>query len=1139
MKTEMMKPLTVYRASAGAGKTFKLATQYISLLILNPQSYRGILAVTFTNKATEEMKMRILSQLYGISHHLNDSEEYLKEVQQNTGLGERLIRQRAGGCLSLLLHHFNDFRIETIDAFFQTVLRNLARELDLTASLNISLNDEEVMEQAVDDLIEQLDEKSPVLSWIMDYIHEKMDDDKGWNIMGQIKNFGKNIFEDAYKEHSYDLQPLMSPESTFFPDYSKELRAIRQKAKENIKKYADHFFEEMDRNGFSASDLNRGEKGIWSYFAKLERGEFTDESKLVNKTVCSCLEDPKNWVTKKRATPGSGIYQLVQDHLWTLLRQTETARPDLVKAYKSADLTLRHLDNLRLLGKIGEKVRISNQEANRFLLSDTQNLLHSLVCDNDSPFIFEKIGAHLEHIMMDEFQDTSRIQWYNFKVLLQETMSHGQPPSEHLAQNLIVGDIKQSIYRWRGGDWRLLQNIDTKEFSSDQVNKKILDVNYRSDKRIVAFNNIFFLKASQSWSGEKEKDTEELQQAYSQENLCQKVPEGKENQGYVHVELLPDNNSYHDKMLQKTVETVRTLLDQGCRPSDIAILVRKNPTIQEIGAYFMEKLPDVTLVSDLAFRLDASQAVNILVDALRFITHRDDLLTLANLTKAYQTGIKNPLKADSKIFLCSGNTLEEQLKTQLPDDYVNHLDELEGQPLMDLIEQLYSIFDLAVMEEQSAYVCAFYDQVSEYLQDHVPDINDFLKVWDEDLHLRSIQSDETDGIRLLTIHKSKGLEFDHVIIPFCDWTLEKPGYTIWCTPSEPPYSKLPVVPVDLYKNQMSGSIYEPFYNNEHSQNIVDNMNLLYVAFTRPKRGLYIFGKHKNKGKQRMKADDGKPSEPVDESDVIEKVLPQLSQELEGATLKTFNQDEPAEDDISDKDKIDDKEDDNSQTLAFDYGTPDINRKPGEKTVSRNVFLQQPEPKIIAINNYENRIDFRQSNKSKDFIGGEDEEAQVHNTYIQTGNVLHAIFSSIHTLDDVDQALSQLEQEGVLDTGYLSKEKLRKEMKQRLQSPKVKNWFSSHWELFNECTILYTDPVTNEVIEKRPDRVMTDGKEMIVVDFKFGKPHKEYEEQVRDYMTLLRRMHYPEVSGYLWYVYPNQVTQVRPDDDHDSKEEAQP
>ncbi len=1126
--TEMMKPLTVYRASAGAGKTFKLATQYISLLILSPQSYRGVLAVTFTNKATEEMKMRILSQLYGISRGLDDSKDYIKEVKLATGLGEELIRKRADWVLNHLLHHFNDFRVETIDAFFQTVLRNLSRELDLTANLAISLNDEEVMEQAVDDLIEELDEKSPVLTWIMDYIHEKMDDDKGWNIIRQIKTFGKNIFEDAYKQHFSELEPLMAPSSTFFPDYSKKLRAIRQKSKNAIKEYADIFFKEMDNNGFTASDLNRGEKGIWSYFSKLYKGEFADESKLINQTLCNCLEDPKNWVTKKKAVPGNEIFELVQEHLWPLLRQAECKRPDLAKTYKSADLTLRHLNTLRLLGKIGEKVRDSNQEANRFLLSDTQNLLHSLISDNDSPFIFEKIGAHLEHIMIDEFQDTSRIQWRNFKVLLQETMSHAVPPSEHLAQNLIVGDIKQSIYRWRAGDWKLLRDIDTKEFSSRQVNKKVLDVNFRSEKKIVAFNNVFFLKASQSelWSNGVE-GMKDLQEAYLQNELSQKVPEGKDDKGYIHIELLPNNDLYHDLMLQKTVDTVRILLDKGCRERDIAILVRKNPTIQEIGSYFMDQLPDVTLVSDLAFRLDASQAVNILVDALRFITHRDDLLTLANLTKAYQTEIKNPEKTDSGIFIHPESTLEEQLKAQLPDAYINHLNELEGLPLMDLVEQLYAIFELTKMNEQSAYVCAFYDELSEYLQEHVPDINDFLNVWDEDLHTHSIQSDEANGIRLLTIHKSKGLEFDHVIIPFCDWTLEKPGYTIWCTPSESPYNELPVVPIDLYKKQMTGSVYEPFYKNEHSQNIVDNINLLYVAFTRPKKSLYVFGKYRDKSDNQKKTDEkGNGSEPANESEVIEEVLPQLGNELEGSTLRTMEQKEPEKDILINTEKVQDKEKRQDKSLVFEYGTLNISSNEQEKTTSHNVFLQPVQPKLVTVDNYENKVDFRQSNKSKDFIQGDTEETLQHNTYIQTGNVLHSIFSSIHTLNDVDQALNQLEQDGVLDTDQLSKEKLKNMMKQRLESHRVRDWFSDRWELFNECTIIYKDPNTNEVIEKRPDRVMTDGKEMIVVDFKFGKPHQEYEAQVRAYMTLLSQMNYQHITGYLWYVYPNQIVEVK-------------
>ncbi|MCO6025098.1 UvrD-helicase domain-containing protein [Prevotella cerevisiae] len=1122
--TNTLKPLTVYSASAGAGKTFKLATQYISLLILNPLSYRSILAVTFTNKATEEMKMRILSQLYGISKGLNDSKAYLNEIISTTGLQKPMIKQRASWILKLLLHHYDDFKVETIDAFFQTVLRNLAYELNLTANLKISLNDQEVLDQCIDNLIEQLDENSPVLRWIMDYIHEKMDDDKGWNIIRQIKDFGKNIFGDAYKKNFKELEPLMAPGNEFFTKFSEHLHCIKTNAEQTIKQYADRFFQTMEESGYSASDLSRGEKGIWNYFSRLQSGEFTDDAKLHNNTVKKCLEDPKNWVTKQNAVPGKGVYALVEAKLWPLLKEAESKLLDLVNDYKSADLTLRHLNTLRLLGKIGEEVRTSNQEASRFLLSDTQNLLSSLIDDSDSPFIFEKIGARLEHIMIDEFQDTSRIQWDNFKVLLKETMSHGLPPSKNIAQNLIVGDIKQSIYRWRGGDWKLLQGI--KDEFSGQVDKKNLDTNFRSDRNIINFNNTFFEKATQSsiWSADG-KAQEQLTKAYNIKDLRQEIPASKGDNGSVHIELLPNNEDYHDLMLQKTVEMVRQLLQAGCKERDIAILVRKNPTIQEIGSYFMDQLPEVTLVSDLAFRLDASQAVNILIDALRLMIHRDDALSLSNLTKAYQTEIKHPGKSDNELFLCPGKTVKERLESQLPEAYINHLDELMRLPLVDLIEQLYAIFELSQLNEQSAYICAFYDQVNAYLQENSPDIEDFLNVWDENLHTQSIQSEEANGIRLLTIHKSKGLEFDHVIIPFCDWIFEKPGYTLWCSPEKNPYNELPVIPVDLYKKQMCGSVFEHFYKEEHSQNVVDNMNLLYVAFTRAKRGLYIFGKNKDKDKASHKTKStSSPAGPVDESDVIGRVLPDIADELQVSVSKVSeNEGQPSDQD----DKSTKGKDSAQETLVFDYGTPDIKTAGPQEKVSDNIFLQPVLSKKITVNNYRNRVDFRESNKSKDFIEGDDEEIQEQNEYIRTGNVMHAIFSSIRTLDDVDQALDQLEQDGVLDTGNLSKEKLKDIMRQRLESDKVRDWFSSRWELFNECTILYRDPDTNETIEKRPDRVMADEKEMIVVDFKFGKPHKEYEDQVRTYMSLLSQMQQLPVSGYLWYVYPNRIQQVLP------------
>ena len=236
----MVRPLTVYKASAGSGKTFTLATEYISLLVENPMSYCTILAVTFTNKATEEMKMRILSQLYGIWKQLPDSDNYLKVVQEKTGLDTKVISERAGISLSNLLNNYNYFRVETIDTFFQSVMRNMARELDLTTNLRIGLNDVQVEELAVDQLIADLSTTDAMLQWILRYIMENISDDKSWNVIGQIKQFGRHIFSDAYKNVSHTLEEKLA-EPGFFDQYTTRLRELRQSAGERMKQFADTF----------------------------------------------------------------------------------------------------------------------------------------------------------------------------------------------------------------------------------------------------------------------------------------------------------------------------------------------------------------------------------------------------------------------------------------------------------------------------------------------------------------------------------------------------------------------------------------------------------------------------------------------------------------------------------------------------------------------------------------------------------------------------------------------------------------------------------------------------------------------------------------------------------------------------------
>lgn len=1075
MVNESIKPLTVYKASAGSGKTFTLATEYIRLLVENPQCYRNILAVTFTNKATEEMKMRILSQLYGIWKQLPESDKYLQNIQEKTGLAPNVISERAGLALNNLTHNYNYFRVETIDTFFQSVLRNMARELDLTTNLRIGLNDYQVEELAVDQLIEDLTTTDVMLQWILKYIMENISDDKSWNVIAQIKKFGQNIFKDYYKEVSITLEQKMG-EAGFFENYTTCLRDLRKAAEEYMKEIGESFFDTLEGEGLNVDDLSSKQRGIASFFNKLRKGTF--DPSIITTTVANHLENIEKWCPKTNPRRDV-VLQVVESSLIQILKCAVEAQEKQWKIFQSSNLTLRHLNQLRLLSSIEKKVREINETENRFLLSDTQQLLHSLIDGSDSPFIFEKIGTQLQHVMIDEFQDTSTIQWQNFKVLLAETMSHED------GSNLIVGDVKQSIYRWRSGDWRLLNGIEN-QFNSMLMEIKSLSTNYRSTRNVIDFNNTFFRHAAKIEYQALEElecdEREQLEKAYA--DVEQKVPDDKKDEGRVTIELLP-NNEYQESVLEHTVEYVRELIDAGVSQKDIAILVRYNNHIPLIAQYFLENLPEVSIVSDEAFRLEASSAVCLMIQALHLLLHPDDQLTKAAIVKTWLCTVQGKELTDDQ-FMIAGNNFDEYL----PEAYIAHFDELLTLPLYELAEKIYSIFQLHLLEGQGAYLCAFYDHLANYVNENTTDIQSFLTEWEENLSKKTIQSDETNGIRLISIHKSKGLEFDHVIIPYCDWTLEKySDNIIWCKPDEAPFNDLPIAPID-YSPKMMGSIYEKEYLHEHLQNTVDNLNLLYVAFTRAAKSLYVVGKRGAKNSR---------------SALIELCLPLVAESMPEAQLEGMENNEAA--------------------IVFEYGTcqtsqPELPSQNNEKE-SSNPFLQKSEAISVSIRTYDSKVNFRQSNRSRDFIEGEDIDQQ--RRYIQAGSILHEIFSTIQTEKDIPEALQRLQFEGILYDEEMTAKRITSMLRKRLSDPRVASWFSPRWTLFNECTILSVED--GEVHEHRPDRVITDGDEWIVVDFKFGHPDPEYHTQVRRYMDLLSSMGHQNIKGYLWYVYSNKIEEV--------------
>ena len=1067
--------LLVYKASAGSGKTFTLAVEYIKHLIRNPRAYRQILAVTFTNKATTEMKERILQQLYGIWIGDPDSTPYrnriIEDLRGNVSAEE--LRSRAGMALQYMLHDYSRFRVETIDSFFQSVMRNLARELELNPNLNIELNSTDVLDEAVDSLIEKLTPDSPVLAWLLDYINERIADDKRWNVSDEIKGFGRNILDENYIERGEGLRQSLH-DATILKAYKSKLKDLETKALERMKAFNERFEKELDAHGLKPEDLKNGLKGISSYFRKLSRGELSDKD-VVNATLRNCMDSSDNW-TSKTSPFRQNIKALAEKSLMALLAEAEQTRPEQCRQINTCRLTRQHLNKLQLLNHIDEEMRTLNQEKNRFLLSDTNTLLHKLVHEGDSSFVFEKIGTNLKNVMIDEFQDTSRMQWDNFRLLLLEGLSQGE-------DSLIVGDVKQSIYRWRNGDWRILNSLGNEAPNGlpFRIRVETLKTNRRSETRIIEFNNHVFRAAvnqlNETHKQELGVDCLPLEHAYA--DVEQESPKA-ETKGYVKVEFLEpdDEQSYQDKTLEALGQEVEKLLSHGVRLNDIAILVRKNKDIPPIADYF-DTVLNVPVVSNEAFQLDASQSVNILIDALRCLTRPDDNVSLASLTMAYRTKIKGFAGTPDEL-------LTRKPEDNLPPSFVQRREELKLMPLYELLEELVELFSLTALDKQEAYLFTFFDTVTEYLQSNSSEPEGFLRYWDEKLCTKTIPSGEIEGIRIFSIHKSKGLEFHTVLIPFCDWKLENEtnNQLVWCVPEVAPYDALELVPIN-YSTSMAASIYRNDYLNERLQLWVDSLNLLYVAFTRAGKNLIVWSR---KNQRRTIAE------------LLANSLPQVEQAGDGIW--------------------------NVEEGLYEWGTPCASAEETAKESSQpsiNRLTRKQAKQEVRMVNTRHDIEFRQSNPSADFIAGVGEEESARR-FIHRGSMLHTLFSSIRTEADIEEAISRLVFDGIIGDRE-TEDEIRKLTRTAFSLPQVKRWYDGSWQLFNECDIIWME--NGKLKNRRPDRVMMRDGEIVIVDFKFGKPHPKYNRQVQEYMRLLTRMGYDpnHIQGHLWYVDENRVETV--------------
>ena len=1062
-----MTELQVYKASAGSGKTFTLALEYIKLLIQSPDNYRSILAVTFTNKATSEMKERILSQLYGISVGLEDSQPYFDRVKGDLGLNDEIIIQNCKKALHNIIHDFSYFHVETIDSFFQMIVRNLAHELNLSNNINLDLDQQTAIDDAVDKLMESLSAESQVINWILDYIRERIEENSSWNVTRKLKAFGKNVFNKHYQKHAEILHTRFK--NGLYKNYKRNLQITIDQEREKLKHFGDTFIDSLEENGIDMDDFKWKKKGTGAnYFFKLKDGYFSDD--IFKSRVKELMDNPNAWPGD---TPKKELITKLAETIWIpLLKEAEKTRVESNKTIKTCLCIRKNFNDLQLLSSIHAQLQEENKINNRLLLAQTPHLLNQLIDGSDAPFIFEKIGTHLKHIMIDEFQDTSRMQWDNFKSLLIECLSKGN-------SSLLVGDIKQSIYRWREGDWKILGNINEELPNIADIREITLDTNRRSCGNIIDFNNKFFVHLVDVMEELEKQNGINPQIRTLYHDVCQNTLEQNEKKGYVHVTLINEKNEqrqndYQEETLKEISEIVKNLLKNGAEMNDIAILVRKKKPIPDIAKYFAFNMENVPIVSNEAFLLNASVAVCAIIEALRYLNTKENTLSQIQLVTVYQNKI---LHNDIDLSQICQIRAEDRLKL-LPEEFIQQYGMLRLLPLYELIENIIRIFHIQEIEHQEAYIFFFLDQVMEFLRNESGDILSFLNYWEENLSSKQIPAGKINGIQIHSIHSSKGLEFKHVIIPFCDWELTRYGDPVWTETYSEEETELPIVPVSFGKD-MKESKFNDKYNEELQQQWIDNINLLYVAFTRPQANLFIIGKCPTK----------KNGSIDNVSALIHKIL--------------NNQ----------ENKLDEKED-----FIYSYGAPIF--PPKKEKHSKNPLLAIPEETPVKIENHITHIGFQQSNKSQQFIA--DDDSHKNQDYIQQGLILHSLFSNIHTIKDVEPMLKQYEFEGIIGSN-LTQKRIVKLVHNALQNPIAKDWFSGRWEVINECSFLQKADDGFKAL--RPDRVMIKDDKVVVVDFKFGNTKPDYIRQVQGYMNLFLQMGYQKVEGYLWYVYKNHIEPV--------------
>ena len=1055
------KPFHIYRSSAGSGKTRTLAKEYIKLALSGkPDYYRFILAVTFANQATLEMKERIMRYLDDFAK--GKANDLGNEIIKELGLTEAQLISRSKEVQSAILHHYSQFAISTIDAFFQKVIRSFTREAGLLGNFRLEVDNDLVLEEVIAELMDELGTNEQLTQWVVEFSRDRLLEGENWNITEALKGFSKEIFNENFKVIEDDILKPFEKKKNPYHEYLVILRKEVAVFQNTMKGLAQRALEILSKSGITADDFNGKDRGTaLKYFTKFSQSEYFE----MNVTVKASLESAEKWPAKKSLNYRT-LLQLAENELKPLLREMVSYDEKNFKKFNSARLVLKNFYSFGLLADITRKLKDYKEENNLMLLSDAPKFLHGVINDSDTPFIYEKVGSFFKNYLIDEFQDTSGYQWKNFLPLLKDSLDQNQ-------SNLIVGDVKQSIYRWRGGDLQLLQSEVEEEIGKSRTEITPLDTNYRSAENIVTFNNTLFQRASAIVSEVLEQPLPE--QAFSDVHQKSFRFPGK---GYVRINFMErgeDEESWDEQAMRQLPYLLEELQDKKVALKDMAIIVRKNAEGQRIATYLLqyknsaEAKPGYRydVVSRESLRLDTAASVNLLLSALKYLDNPNDAVVRGQL--AFEVTKGQQLES---IFYDAG---KNNLQSILPEEFVQYNTWLNKLSIFELTEELIRIFKLGDEPKELAYLQAFQDLVLEFAAQEKNDVASFLLWWENNKSKKSIQvAGNVDAVNILTIHRSKGLQFKYVIIPFCQWKLnhEQPPL-LWTASSEKPFDTLGHLAV-RYSSRLDRSLFQEDYQHELIKAHLDNLNLLYVAFTRAEEGLIISA--------------SKPNQKNLDKARTEKRLGTV-----GDLLYECVRQEP---------------DYNAETSQFMSGTLE------KLNVTQNGEEYKP-ISLIEYASYDWRKKLVIKKQGAEFFLPEVSDKRVKINY---GIALHSALAKIHHAAQVKEVLHELHVNNELAEEEM--DVISATLENMMKHPVIGKWFGKEWSVKTEATVLMPG-----ARQSRIDRVMMGAKRTVIVDYKTGEKKDIDRKQVEEYAGILSRMGYANVEAYLLYLEELEVVEV--------------